>query len=569
MSRGGTSYDIPPLLRHFDKWDSELLNDADRDFLLDGILNGFSLIDPTVSIPDIGSAHVPNSFSVRNPDIKPRVEDQIREEIECGNYIIPDTAPRIVSALSIAPKPDNGIRLIHDLSRPIGSSLNTYASKDPCHYNSVRDALNLIQPGWFMAKVDLRAAYRSVHIPRNEYTLTGLSWTFAGDKQATILCDTKLPFGARKSPAIFNRITQAVTRMMSRRGHATIAYLDDFFVCASNFESCVQALNTLITLLRQLGFQMNWKKVVDPCQSLCFLGIIINTVDGTLALHRDKQSELLRLIQTFIHKTRASRRQLESLAGKLCWASQVTPWGRTHTRSVFTLLSPLHEPHHKVRLKNILSDLEWWSFWLENGTNLRRIWQPSQQLQVVTDACPLAGGGFCQGDWFFTHWPSDSPGLMPQHINTKELAAVVTAAYRWRSRWAGNHVTVLTDNSVTAAVINNGTAANITCLYLLKRLAHLALQYGFSIVAQHIPGRTNVLADCISRLHQTGMLHKLSSMLDSTLHPSQLTKNMSRESWCFLFQESTTKHWSNWTKKSHVGELRCSRTQPSQPIPSI
>ncbi len=511
----------------------------DKDFILNGITYGFSLIDKSTSISNISRAFVPNSYSVKHPSVKIRVEEQIHEEMACGNYIVPHSIPRIVSALAVVPKSGDGIRLIHDLSRPEGASLNTYASKDPCQFISVNDALNLIKPGWYMAKVDLRSAYRSVHIPKDEYTLTGLSWTFKGDSHPTLLCDTRLPFGARKSPAIFNRLTQAVTRLMSRRGHAIVSYLDDFFICAPDFHSCVTSLNVLITLLRQLGFQINWRKVIDPCQSLCFLGIIINTVRGTLALDNAKHMELLKLVKNFAHKTRASRRQLESLAGKLCWASRVIPWGNTHTKAVFSMLSTLKKPNHKCRLTGILPELEWWRFWLEQGTNYRRIWQPCQQLQVVTDACPLAGGGFCQGDWFFTHWPSDSPGLMPHHINTKELASVVTAAHRWRTQWAGHHVTVLTDNSVTAAVINKGSAANTTCLHLLKHLACLAIEHGFTISAQHIPGRTNVLADCISRLHQPGMLHKLASMLHLPLHPSHLVVNMSIASWCSLFQASS------------------------------
>ena len=56
---------------------------------------------------------------------------------------------------------------------------------------------------------------------------------------------------------------QAVRRMMCRRGFdGTVAYLDDFFVCGDTFEACLSAYNCLISLLRNLGFQINWKKVV-------------------------------------------------------------------------------------------------------------------------------------------------------------------------------------------------------------------------------------------------------------------------------------------------------------------
>ena len=98
------------------------------------------------------------------------------------------------------------------------------------------------------------------------------------------MCDTRLPFGARKSPPIFNRITQAVARSLRQAGHHVVVYLDDFFLCGPDFLSCKTTYDALILKLRDLGFQINWKKVVDPCQQLVFLGIQINTMTGRVTL---------------------------------------------------------------------------------------------------------------------------------------------------------------------------------------------------------------------------------------------------------------------------------------------
>ena len=140
----------------------------------------------------------------------------------------------------------------------------------------------------------------------------GLAWKFADDNAYSVMWDTRLPFGARKSPAIFNRLTQAVVRMMIRSGEPYVTvYLDDFFVCGPDFRSCKATLDALISLLRSLGFQINWSKVVDPCQRLCFLGVIIDTTAGVLSLKDDKTEVLLRIIQSFQTRKRASRRKLE------------------------------------------------------------------------------------------------------------------------------------------------------------------------------------------------------------------------------------------------------------------
>ena len=50
------------------------------------------------------------------------------------------------------------------------------------------------------------------------------------------------------------------------------------------------------------------------------------------------------LLHTFRQRKRASRSQLESLAGKFCGASHVVPWGRTHLRSIYVSISSLKSP---------------------------------------------------------------------------------------------------------------------------------------------------------------------------------------------------------------------------------
>ena len=237
-------------------------------------------------------------------------------ELLFGGYIsCPDSdKPKIISALSAVPKPDGVIRPIHVLSRPTGQSVNTYASKDHCKYESIQDALSIIQPGWFMAIVDLKSAYRSVHIRPMDHAITRLQWKFHNDSGPIIMCYTRLPFGARKSPAIFNQITQAVSRSLCRNGHHVVVYLGDFFVCGPDFDSCKSTLGALIMTLRGLGFQINWNKIVDPTQQLVFVGVQIDTVTGLLSLKADKLRNLVDLLQFQTTQT-----CITQTTGIACW----------------------------------------------------------------------------------------------------------------------------------------------------------------------------------------------------------------------------------------------------------
>ena len=67
-----------------------------------------------------------------------------------------------------------------------------------------------------------------------------------------------LMFGCKKASEIFHRITKAVHRIMARKGfNAIVVYLDDFFIIGDSELACRTALETLISLLSNLGFQIN------------------------------------------------------------------------------------------------------------------------------------------------------------------------------------------------------------------------------------------------------------------------------------------------------------------------
>ena len=211
-----------------------------------GIREDFRLLDEGCSIQPT-ECH--NYSSLSDGDNASKVAKQILWEVDNGNYQVTKQKPTIVSALGAIPKPNGKIRLIHDWSRPDNLAVNHYASLDPCKYDSLQDALKLMKKGYFMAKVDLESAYHSVRIHPDDYNTTGIKFKFPGKESSTYMYDTRLPFGARKSPGIFNPITQAVKRMMISRGFKLmIVYLDDWLILGPDKESCTLALNELLKL---------------------------------------------------------------------------------------------------------------------------------------------------------------------------------------------------------------------------------------------------------------------------------------------------------------------------------
>ena len=121
-----------------------------------------------------------------------------------------------------------------------------------------------------------------------------------------------LCFGLSCAPSIFNRLSNAMVRMMSRRGFcAVINYLDDFLIIGKTYEECQQGLITLIRLLHPLGFNISWKKVISPSQRVTFLGLELNSLSMSLELPADTLERLQCLVTRFSQQVSASKRQLQ------------------------------------------------------------------------------------------------------------------------------------------------------------------------------------------------------------------------------------------------------------------
>lgn len=480
------------------QWELELKNDIDKSFLLDGIRHGFSIVDREVVEQNVD---VENHASSVNKTNKHKVEALLLSEINNGRYVTVCNKPNICSPLAAIEKTDGSLRLIHDASRPAHLALNDYSDVNvTVKYQSVRNAIELLAPGSFMCKIDLKSAYRSVGIKPSQYHMSGLKWQFTGDQEFTYIVDTRLMMGASKAPSIFHRLSQAIKRGMERRGYKLVAYLDDFLLVAENYETCRQGQNTLIALLRELGLSIAWSKVEGPCQKLVFLGIEIDSVNMTIGLPKTKVSKLLRVLQVFRIKKRASCKQLQRLAGQLNWASQVINCGRSYLRNILDMMVPLVLPYHKARLSECVhDDIQWWIMALTASPGKRVFYKP--QVKVVQFDSSTKGSGFIhQGDWGYVDWQSDLPESKNLHINCKETISAVFAARRWAHLWRDSKVLFCTDNMTAKSCIIKGTSKNKMLLPWMRELHLYSVLYNFEIDACWIPGTTNIIPDAISRL---------------------------------------------------------------------
>ena len=144
-------------------WENELENDFDKTFLLHGIEFGFHIANqenlPVDILAKIHPSVLPGS------QLYEKAHLQILNEIECGNYVLTESSPRIISPLGVIPKPDGGVRPIHDCSHPDGTAVNDFVGHfEKQRFQTIDDAAKLVSKDYYMSKVDLKSPYRSVSI---------------------------------------------------------------------------------------------------------------------------------------------------------------------------------------------------------------------------------------------------------------------------------------------------------------------------------------------------------------------------------------------------------------------
>ena len=184
-----------------------------------------------------------------------------------------------------------------------------------------------------MAKVDVKSAYRNIPVHPEDRWLMGMRWS------ETLFVDTALPFGLRSAPKIFTAIADAVEWIAREEGvQFVIHYLDDFLVLgAPDTNECETAVQKLLDVFSRLGLPVATDKLEGPTTRLVFLGFELDTVAWEIRLPRQKLEDLKELIRQWVGRRTCSRKELESLVGKLGHAAQVVPPGKTFMRRLFEL----------------------------------------------------------------------------------------------------------------------------------------------------------------------------------------------------------------------------------------
>ena len=489
--------------------------DHDSLFILDGVFNGFRVIDPNAAIPVYDCKNYKSCFK---DDNNQKMNLVLTNELLSGKISIPKEKPDQIHALGAVPKPNGSVRHITDCSRPLKSSVNNYMNDtfSSFSFNTIDDIVKDVSPSSYMATVDLQDAYRSVPINPTDRPHFGLRWDF-GQGQ-TYLTDNFLCFGSRCSAFIFNRLTDAVSRYMRKKGYCCYNYLDDFIIVESTFASACDAQNFLIFTLRKLGFYISWKKLISPTQYCRFLGIDIDSVEQRLILPDDKQDKLHKELCFWENKRTATKIQLQRLCGILNFCCKVIRGGRVYMFHMIRLLK-LFNTQSRISLPTSFhEDISWWKSFACIFNGCADFFDPeTSYTEVYTDACLRGLSGICGNDYYQAKiMPCDDEDVccytinanayaifVPKehagNINVLELLAFLIALARWNYAIYNCRVIAYCDNLQVCYNLAKDKSRNPLSNNLLRSIFWICVMRNIYISPVYIPSSCNYNADYLSR----------------------------------------------------------------------
>ncbi len=489
----------------WESWSHALRNHPDRQFtryIVEGIRDGFR-IGYIGRRSRYGGAQANMGSAREHPEV---VREYLTEECGEGRLVGPlplEAIPEVrISRFGVIPKGTTGRwRLIVDLSSPEGTSVNDGIDPKLCSlsYVSVEDAARMVVEsgrGAYLAKADIKQAYRMVPVHPQDRHLLGMVW------DGSLFVDSALPFGLRSAPKIFNAIADALQWLIKREGTERILhYLDDFLIVAGSHRECREGSRTLRRVFNELRVPLAPHKVEGPATTLTFLGIELDSVAAELRLPQAKLRELKVLVATWLTKRFCTVRELESLIGKLQHATKVVRPGRTFLRRMFELKGSARKGQRFIRLNaSFKSDLAWWHFFMEQWNGVAMLRDPEGQApgqHIFSDASGSFGcGAWWESMWFQIAWTG---GMEGTSIAFKELVPIVVACMLWGREWKGQVVLAHCDNMAVVEVVNAGYSKDKMLMHLVRTLFWVQAYLQVVVKAEHIPGYRNGPADAISR----------------------------------------------------------------------
>lgn len=397
----------------------------------------------------------------------------------------------IISNIFCRPKKSGKVRVILNLS-----DLNKDIAYQKFKMDTCKVVTEMIRPGFFFTSVDLQDAYFCVNVKHEFRKYLKFYW---GNKLYQFTC---LPQGLTSSPRIYTKIMKTAISHLREMGILISAYIDDLIIMAKDFEQCKRHVSMVSEFLSGLGFVVNKEKsVLHPSQNIEHLGFVFDSVNMLVKLTDEKKSKIIEVCQQVKQAKSPTIRAVASLIGLMVSYTAGVEKGLLHYRhlemckNVALKMTKFNFNKSMIIDKKGYEDIEWWI--LNVNSECSYLQKISPNVFIATDSSQKAWGAVRNQTKTGGIWNAEEQSL---HINSLELKAIEYGLKALCESISHSHIRIKCDNTTAVAYINaKGGSRSIINNAVTQEIWNWALDRNNLLSAEHIPGKSNTMADHESR----------------------------------------------------------------------
>lgn len=398
---------------------------------------------------------------------------------------------QFISNIFVWPKPNGKIRLILDLTE-----LNKFLILQHFKLENLDTALWMVRENSFMSTIDLQDAYFAVKICGEDRKFLKFRWN------SKLYQFRAVPMGLARAPYIFTKLLVPLFASLREKSCQCFCYLDDVFITENSKEKCENSTLLVASWLRRLGFKVHEaKSQFQPQKVVKFLGFLIDSVKMQVYLPPEKIEKMTRLCATLMSKGGGTIQEVASVVGLMNSYAKAVDYGDNHIKKLeiekvkALKISRGNFGSHMSISEKGRKDLVWW---YNNADKVvRKIETKSPRVTLSTDASNTGWGAVLKDNTAQGKW-TDIESTW--HINEKELLAVLFGLKCLANTVEGEVIRVLSDNTTTVRYINKmGGVRSPRCNKIAAWIWDWCEQKKNWVLAAHIPGLENILADDLSR----------------------------------------------------------------------
>ena len=269
------------------------------------------------------------------------------------------------------------------------------------------------------------------------------------------------------------------------------------------------AWNSFISLgrlMRDVGLIETIEKACPPTTRMEFLGTLVDTIKMTLEIAPDRLQELKQILFKWTTLPEVSRKELESLIGKLSFVTNCVRPGRVFLARLILALTKFPRFGKRMVTEQMKNDVRWWLQFLDKFNRQSMLWLQDTLLPNVllaTDVCLDAAGATCELEYLHSKFPDKIKSRF-QNIAHLEMWAIILVIRTWKQKLSDKIIHLYCDNEACIAIINSGKSKEAKLQQLLRELVMELALNDIWLKMIYISTKANVLPDLLSRWYING-----------------------------------------------------------------